>query len=131
MSGLLSLLSVLFGALAVALAVIGIYSVMSYGVAQRQRELAIRAAIGATRQSLVSLVAREGLILSAIGIAAGAAITLLASSVVRSLLFDVSATDPLTFAGVAVVLAAITLVASYIPARRATRVDPVIALRSE
>ena len=131
LSGLLSWLSVLFGGLAVTLAVIGIYSVMSYGVAQRRRELAIRAAIGATRTTLVSLVAREGLVLSAIGIVAGAGLALLASGIVRSLLFDVSATDPSVFVGAALALAGAAFGGYVLPAWRASRVNPVDALRGE
>jgi hypothetical protein len=98
-SGLLSWLSVLFGVLAAAPAILGIYSVMSYTVAQHERELAIRAAVGANRSTLLSMVLREGLILSGAGIAAGALIALAASGVLRSLLYQVSATDPIVFAG--------------------------------
>ncbi|HJU44285.1 MAG TPA: ABC transporter permease [Vicinamibacterales bacterium] len=130
-SGLLSWLSVLFGALAAALAILGIYSVMSYTVAQRERELAIRAAVGASRSSLLSMVLREGLILSGVGIAAGAVLAFAASGVLRSLLYQVSATDPIVFAASAVGLAAIALAGYLIPAARASRVEPVVALRSE
>jgi putative ABC transport system permease protein len=130
-SGLLSWLSVLFGGLAAALAILGIYSVMSYTVAQRERELAIRAAVGASRSSLLSMVLREGLILSGAGIAAGAVIAFAASGVLRSLLYQVSATDPMVFAASAVGLAAIALAGYLIPAARASRVEPVVALRSE
>jgi predicted permease len=130
-SGLLSWLSVLFGGLAAALAILGIYSVMSYTVAQRERELAIRAAVGATRSSLLSMVLREGLLLSGAGIAAGALIGLAASGVLRTLLYDVSTTDPIVFAGSAVGLAAIAMAGYLIPAARASRVEPVVALRSE
>ncbi len=130
-SGLLSWLSVLFGVLAAALAILGIYSVMSYTVAQRERELAIRAAVGASRSSLLSMVLREGLILSAAGIAAGTLIAVASSSVLRSLLYDVSATDPIVFAGSAMGLATIALAGYLIPAARASRVEPVTALRSE
>jgi predicted permease len=130
-SGLLSWLSVLFGVLAAALAILGIYSVMSYTVAQRERELAIRAAVGASRSSLLSMVLREGLVLSGAGIAAGAVIAFASSSLLRSLLYDVSATDPMVFAGSALGLAAIALAGYVIPASRAARVEPVTALRSE
>jgi predicted lysophospholipase L1 biosynthesis ABC-type transport system permease subunit len=130
-SGLLSWLSVLFGMLAAALAILGIYSVMSYTVAQRERELAIRAAVGASRSSLLSMVLREGLLLSGAGIAAGAVIAAASSSVLGSLLYEVSATDPIVFAGSAVGLAAIALAGYLIPAARASRVEPVVALRSE
>jgi putative ABC transport system permease protein len=130
-SGLLSWLSVLFGVLAATLAILGIYSVMSYTIAQRERELAIRAAVGASRTSLLSMVLREGLMLSGAGIAVGTAIALAASGLLRTLLFDVSATDPLVFAGSALGLAAIALAGYLIPAARAARVEPVVALRSE
>jgi putative ABC transport system permease protein len=130
-SGLLSWLSVLFGVLAASLAILGIYSVMSYTVAQRERELAIRAAVGASRSSLLSMVLREGLLLSAAGIAAGAALAFVASGVLRSLLYNVSATDPLVFAISAVGLAGVALAGYLLPAARASRVEPVVALRSE
>ena len=131
MSGLLSWLSVLFGVLAAALAILGIYSVMSYTVAQRERELAIRAAVGANRSSLLSMVLREGLMLSGAGIVAGAIIASVSSSVLRSLLYEVSATDPIVFAASSIGLAAIALAGYLIPAARASRVEPVVALRSE
>jgi len=130
-SGLLSWLSVIFGGLAAALSILGIYSVMSYTVAQRERELAIRAAVGATRATLLSMVLREGLILSAAGIASGAVISLLASGLLRNLLYEVSTNDPVVFIGSAVGLAAIALAGYLIPAARASRVEPVTALRSE
>ena len=130
-SGLLSWLSVLFGVLAAALAILGIYSVMSYTVAQRERELAIRAAVGANRSSLLSMVLREGLTLSSVGIAVGAVIALASSSVLRSLLYQVSATDPFVFIGSALGLAAVALAGYLIPATRASRVEPVVALRAE
>ncbi len=127
----MSWLSVLFGVLAAALAILGIYSVMSYTVAQRERELAIRSAVGASRSALLGLVLKEGLMLSGAGIAAGAAIALAASGVLRNLLYDVSATDPAVFIASAVGLGAIALAGYLIPAARAARVEPVVALRSE
>jgi putative ABC transport system permease protein len=130
-SGLLSWLSVIFGVLAASLAILGIYSVMSYTVAQRERELAIRAAVGATRSTLLSMVFREGLVLSAAGIAAGAVIAFAASGLLGSLLYEVSARDPLVFIGSAAGLAAIAIAGYLIPAARASRVEPVTALRSE
>ena len=130
-SGLLSWLSVLFGVLAAALAILGIYSVMSYTVAQRERELAIRAAVGANRSSLLSMVLREGLLLSGAGIIAGALLAFAGSRVLGSLLYQVSATDPIVFIGSALGLAAIALAGYLIPAARASRVEPVVALRSE
>jgi putative ABC transport system permease protein len=130
-SGLLSWLSVLFGGLAVALAVVGIYGVMSYTVAQRRRELAIRAAVGATRVSLLGLVAKEGLGMSAAGIVVGAAIAWAGSGVLRALLYDVSATDAGVFVAAATGLAAVTLAGSLVPAARAAGTEPVSALRAE
>jgi putative ABC transport system permease protein len=130
-SGMLSWLSVLFGALAAALAILGIYSVMSYTVAQRERELAIRAAVGANRSTLLAMVLREGLMLSGAGILAGAVIAFASSSVLRSLLYQVSATDPLVFLASALGLAGIAIAGYLIPAARAARVEPVTALRSE
>jgi ABC-type antimicrobial peptide transport system permease subunit len=130
-SGLLSWLSALFGALAAALAILGIYSVMSYTVAQRERELAIRAAVGANRSTLLGLVVKEGLALSAVGIAAGAVIAFGASGILGTLLYDVSANDPTVFLLSAGGLAVIALGGYLIPATRAARVEPVTALRSE
>jgi putative ABC transport system permease protein len=130
-SGMLSWLSALFGILAAALAILGIYSVMSYTVAQRERELAIRAAVGASRSSLLAMVLREGLLLSGAGIAAGAVLAFAASGALRSLLYEVSATDPFVFAGAALGLGGIALAGYLLPAARASRVEPVTALRSE
>jgi putative ABC transport system permease protein len=130
-SGLLSWLSVIFGVLAAALAILGIYSVMSYTVAQRERELAIRAAVGATRSTLLSMVFREGLMLTAIGIAVGGVIALAAAGVLRNLLYEVSTRDPMVFIASAAGLAAIAIGGYLIPATRASRVEPVTALRSE
>jgi putative ABC transport system permease protein len=130
-SGLLSWLSVLFGALAGALAVVGIYGLMSYTVAQRERELAVRAAVGASRRSLLTLIMREGLVLSAIGIGLGLAIAWAASGVLGSLLYEVTATDGAVFVLSAVGLAAVACGGYVLPAIRAARVEPVAALRSE
>jgi putative ABC transport system permease protein len=130
-SGMLSWLSVLFGILAAVLAILGIYSVMSYTVAQRERELAIRAAVGASRSTLLSMVLREGLVLSGAGIAAGAIIAFAVSGVLRGLLYDVSATDPIVFVGSALGLAVVAMAGYLIPAARAAGVEPVTALRSE
>jgi ABC-type antimicrobial peptide transport system permease subunit len=122
---------VIFGVLAAALAILGIYSVMSYTVAQRERELAIRAAVGATRSTLLSMVVKEGLLLSAFGIAAGAVLALGSSRLLGTLLYEVSATDPLVFVGSALGLAGVAIAGYLIPATRAARVEPVTALRSE
>jgi predicted lysophospholipase L1 biosynthesis ABC-type transport system permease subunit len=130
-SGLLSWLSVLFGVLAAALAVVGIYGVMSYTVAQRERELAIRAAVGATRPTLLGLVVKEGLAMSLAGISAGVLLAWAASGVLASLLYGVSATDGAVFAAAAAGLAGVTLAGYLVPATRASRVEPVTALRAE
>ncbi|HYE85712.1 MAG TPA: ABC transporter permease, partial [Vicinamibacterales bacterium] len=121
-SGMLSWLSVLFGVLAAALAILGIYSVMSYTVAQRERELAIRAAVGATRSTLLSMVLREGLVLSATGIVAGVILALASSGLLRSLLYDVSGRDPMVFAMSAIGLTGVAMAGYLIPAARASRV---------
>jgi putative ABC transport system permease protein len=130
-SRLFSLLTTLFGLLAATLAIVGIYSVMSYSVAQRVRELAIRAALGATRQGLLILVVREGLTMSGVGIAAGLACAAAASGVLRSLLYQVSPTDPVVYAGTAVGVASIGILGYLVPALRAARVAPASALRAE
>jgi putative ABC transport system permease protein len=129
-SGLLSWLSVIFGALAAALAIVGIYSVMSYTVAQRTRELAIRSAVGASR-SMLGTVIREGFWLSVAGIMAGVVLALAGSGVLGALLYDVQATDPAVFALSALGLATVALVGYLVPAMRAARVEPVTALRGD
>jgi putative ABC transport system permease protein len=119
------------GALALVLAVVGIYGVIAYMVAQRTREMGVRLALGARPADVLRLVVRQGAALAGAGIAVGLAGAWEATRSMRSMLYSVSATDPATFVGVALVLAAAALAASFIPARRATRVDPVVALRSE
>jgi len=120
----------LFGALALVVAVTGLYGVTAFAVAQRTRELGIRIALGATRLDVIRLVVALGGRLIIAGIAIGMATSLGLSQLMRSMLFGISARDPLTFVGVAALLAALSLVACYMPARRAMRVDPVIALRT-
>jgi predicted permease len=120
-----------FAVMAGLLAAIGIYGVMSYWVTQRQREIGIRMALGAERQQVVRLVLRQSFVMVAIGLLLGVAGASIATRVLRSLLFEVNPTDPTVFALVALVLAASGSVAAYIPARRATRVDPVVTLRYE
>jgi len=121
----------LFGLTGLLLAAIGIYGVMSFDVVQRSREIGIRLALGARPDSVLAMVLGRGLRLTAIGAAAGIVGAIAASRVLASLLFGVSATDPLTFALVAVVLMAVAAVATWLPARRATRVDPIEVLRAE
>ena len=122
---------VAFGALALVLAAIGLYSVIAYNVAQRTHELGVRVAIGAQAADLIRLVVTDGLRLALAGVAIGAAAAFYAARWVKPLLFDVSPKDPLVFAGVVLVLVATAIAASWLPALRASRVDPNVALRSE
>src|SRR5690348_216271 len=119
------------GAMALLLGTIGLYGVIAYSVSQRTREIGIRLALGAQRQSIMRMVLRQGLGLSASGTALGFVSAMIVSRLMSGLLYGVSPTDPFTYAAVAAVLLAVALLASYIPARRATRVDPMIALRYE
>jgi putative ABC transport system permease protein len=130
-SRLYSALTALFGVLAAALAIVGIYSVMSYTVAQRARELAIRSALGASNQGLLGLVLREGFVMTGIGIAAGLAGAIAASRLLQVLLYQVSPTDPLVLGGTAAGVTAAALVGYLVPALRASRVQPAVALRAE
>jgi predicted permease len=120
-----------FAAAALALAIVGIYGVVSYSVAQRTREMGIRMALGAQPGSLVSLVMRHGGRMAAAGIVLGVVGAVLSGRYAATLLYGVTATDPLTYLAVAVVLSIVAVAATVLPARRATRVDPALALRSE
>ena len=120
-----------FGLLALLLAAIGIFGVMSYAVTQRTREIGIRMALGANAAGIFRLVVGHGLTLTAIGLGIGLAVAVAGTRLLATLLFGVSATDPLTFAVIALLLALVALLACWIPARRATKVDPMEALRAE
>ncbi len=124
-------LLVAFAAVALTLAAIGLYGVISYGVAQRTREIGVRVALGAEPSAVARLIVGNGLRLAVAGLAIGAAAAVGSTRVLSGMLFGVSATDPATFLAITIVVAAIALLASYIPARRALRIDPVEALRAD
>jgi putative ABC transport system permease protein len=121
----------IFASIALLLAAVGIYGSMSYFVTERTHEIGVRVALGARRASILGMVTRLGLKLSAAGVAIGVALALILTRVIAQFLFGVTATDPATFVEVGLGLLSIALLACYIPARRATRVDPMVALRHE
>jgi predicted permease len=121
----------LFAALALALATIGIYGVMAYLVNQGTREIGIRMALGATQRNILNLIVRKGMALAFSGVLIGLAAAFALTRLMRTLLFGVNSSDPATFLAIALLLAAVAFLASYIPARRATRIDPMLSLRSE
>jgi putative ABC transport system permease protein len=127
----LSMLLGAFSAIALSLAAIGIYGVMAYSVAQRTQEIGVRVALGATTRNVLSMVVGEGLKMTVFGLAVGLTGAVLLTRVMASLLFEVSATDPLTFVMVGISLTVVGLLACFVPARRAAKVDPMVALRYE
>jgi ABC-type antimicrobial peptide transport system permease subunit len=125
------LLLTLFAGVALGLAAIGVYGVIAYLVSQGTREVGIRMALGATPKEILLLVVRQGMTVAIVGVVVGLAGALVAARFMTSLLYGVSATDPMTFTSIAVLLCLTALLASYVPARRAARIDPMISLRSE
>jgi putative ABC transport system permease protein len=121
----------IFAGLALVLAAVGIYGVMSYSVAQQTREIGIRIALGAKRSDVLVMTVKNGLKLVGVGLVVGLIVAFVLTRVMASLLFGISATDPLTFFSIAIVLLGVALLASYIPALRATKIDPMIALRAQ
>jgi predicted permease len=125
------LMLTMFATVAMLLAAIGLYGVMSYSVAQRTKEIGIRMALGARRPDVLALVVKQGMALVFAGIAAGTILSLATTRLISGMLFGITATDPLTFAGVAALLSVVAFLANYLPARRAASVDPMVALRYE
>ena len=126
-----TLVLTLFSAIAMMLAALGIYGVMAYSVAQRTHEVGIRMALGAQKGDVLGLILRKGLILTLTGVAIGLAIALVLTRLMTTLLFGIAPTDATTFVAVSVLLIIVAMFACYIPARRATKVDPLVALHYE
>jgi ABC-type antimicrobial peptide transport system permease subunit len=120
-----------FGVLALVLSAVGLFGVLSYSVAQRTREMGVRIAIGASRRDVLGLIVGRAMRLTAIGLGVGIVLAAGAGQLLRSQIFGVSPLDPLTFISVIVLLAAVAFVAAWLPARRAARVDPIVALQAE
>jgi ABC-type antimicrobial peptide transport system permease subunit len=125
------LLLALFAGMALLLAAVGIYGVISYAVTQRTQEIGIRMALGAQRSAVLTMVIRQAVMLAAIGIAVGAVGAFVLTGLMKNLLFGVLPSDPVTFAAVSALLGFVAVIAAMVPGLRATRVDPVVALRAE
>jgi ABC-type antimicrobial peptide transport system permease subunit len=128
---LVARLSAFFGLLALVLASIGLYGLLSYEVSRRTREIGIRMALGAEGADVLRMVVRQGFVLALVGAAVGIGVALAVTQYLSSMLFGVHANDPVTIVAVAILLWLVALAACYIPARHATRVDPIVALRYE
>jgi putative ABC transport system permease protein len=128
---LMMLFLTIFAVAALLLAAVGIHGVIAYSVTQRTQEIGIRMALGAQARDVLTMVVGHALLLAGLGITIGGAAALMLSRVMTNLLFDITPLDPLTYGGVTLMLAVVAAVAAWLPGRRATRVDPVIALRAE
>ena len=128
---IMSSILAIFAGVALLLAAVGVYGVIAYAVSQRTREIGLRMALGARASDVVRMVLKRSVVMTTLGLGAGLALAVLAARSLGGFLFDVSASDPLTFAGITGLLFVVALLASYLPARRATRVNPTVALRYE